>query len=87
MIIAAVEGIGGVGKTELAIQYSLLHLQLDSYPGGICWLRAREQDIGLQIVEFARTDLDLQPPDDLELPQRVHWCWKHWHQENTLIVM
>ena len=40
VVIAAVEGMGGVGKTELAIQYSLLHLQLQNYPGGICWLRA-----------------------------------------------
>ena len=87
VIIAAVEGMGGVGKTELAIQYSLLHLQLHSYPGGICWLRAREQNIGLQIVEFARTDLGLQPPEDLELPERVRWCWKHWHQGNKLIVV
>lgn len=37
VVIAAVSGMGGVGKTELAIQYSLLHLQLHNYPGGICW--------------------------------------------------
>ena len=87
VVIAAVEGMGGVGKTELAIQYSLLNLQLDTYPGGICWIRAREQDIGLQIVNFARTDLDLNPPDDLELPDRVRWCWKRWREGNTLIVL
>lgn len=86
VVIAAVEGMGGVGKTELAIQYSLLNLQLDTYPGGICWIRAREQDIGLQIVNFARTDLDLKPPDDLELQDRVRWCWKRWREGNTLIV-
>ena len=87
VVIAAVEGMGGVGKTELAIQYSLLHLQLHTYPGGICWLRAREQDIGLQIVNFARTDLGLEPPEDLELPDRVRWCWKRWLEGNTLIVL
>jgi tetratricopeptide (TPR) repeat protein len=87
VVIAAVEGMGGVGKTELAIQYSLLHLQLHTYPGGICWLRAREEDIGLQIVQFARTDLGLQPPDDLELPERVRWCWQHWQQGDTLLVL
>jgi tetratricopeptide (TPR) repeat protein len=87
VVIAAVEGMGGVGKTELAIQYSLLHLQSHNYPGGICWLRATESDIGLQIVQFALTDLSLQPPEDLELEQRVRWCWKHWQQENTLLVL
>ena len=87
VVIAAVEGMGGVGKTELAIQYSLLNLQLKTYPGGICWLRSRDQDIGLQIVNFARTDLDLNPPDDLELPDRVRWCWKRWREGNTLIVL
>jgi hypothetical protein len=85
--IAAVEGMGGVGKTELAIQYSLLHLQSNTYPGGICWLRARNEDLGLQIVNFARTDLGLQPPDDLELPERVRWCWQRWHEGNTLLIL
>ncbi len=87
VVIAAVEGMGGVGKTELAIQYSLLHLHLSNYPGGICWLRAREQDIGLQIVNFARTDLGLKPPDDFELSEQVRWCWKCWREGNTLIVL
>ncbi|BBD58560.1 NB-ARC domain-containing protein [Nostoc sp. HK-01] len=87
VVIASVEGMGGVGKTELAIQYSLLHLQLQSYPGGICWLQGRTEDIGLQITQFARTDLGLPIPDDLELPERVRWCWQHWREGNTLIVL
>ena len=86
--ITALEGMGGIGKTELAIQYSLLHLQLDSYPGGICWLGgAQELDIGSQIVNFVRTSLGLQPPDSLELLDTVRWCWNHWRQGDTLIVV
>ncbi|MBV8885046.1 MAG: tetratricopeptide repeat protein [Chroococcidiopsidaceae cyanobacterium CP_BM_RX_35] len=62
-------------------------LKLHTYPGGICWLQAREQDIGLQIVNFAQTDLSLQPPDELELPERVRWCWTHWSEGKKLIVL
>lgn len=61
---------------------------MHTYSGGICWLRAREENIGLQIIEFAKTDLDLQPPEDLDLPGQVRWCWQHWqHPGNTLVVV
>ena len=57
VVIAAVESMAGIGKTELTIQHSLLHLHLNTYPSGICWLQATKEDIGLQIVEFATTNL------------------------------
>jgi tetratricopeptide (TPR) repeat protein len=79
--------MSGVGKTELALQYCLLHLRLHSYPGGICWLRARESDIGLQIIQFATIDLGKKPPEDLELPEQVRWCWQNWQQGITLVVL
>jgi len=86
-VIAAVQGMAGIGKTELATQYSLLHLQLNSYPAGICWLRARDENVGLQIIQFCRTSLDLKPPDDInDLLEKVRWCWQHWTQGNTLVV-
>ncbi|MGK7896958.1 MAG: tetratricopeptide repeat protein [Xenococcus sp. (in: cyanobacteria)] len=85
--IAHLEGMGGIGKTELAIVYSLTNLQCNTYPGGICWLFCREQDIGLQIVNFARNYLGLNPPEDLELLDQVKWCWQRWKEGNTLIVL
>ena len=85
-MIAAVEGMGGVGKTELAIQYSLQHLKLN--PGGICWLRGNDPDIGSQIIQFTRIDLGKELPDDLKLPEeKLRWCWQNWQQGNTLIVL
>ncbi|ELS03524.1 Tfp pilus assembly protein PilF [Xenococcus sp. PCC 7305] len=85
--IAHLEGMGGIGKTEMAIVYSLISLKDDIYPGGICWLRCREENIGLKIVDFARTKLNLEPPEDLELPGKVDWCWTNWREGNTLIVL
>lgn len=77
--------MGGIGKTELAWQYADRQRQVGTYPGGICWLRAREE-VGTQIVSFARSCLDLEPPEDQELLERVAWCWHRWNSGNALIV-
>jgi len=87
--------MGGIGKTELAIQYAQLHL-LD-YLGGICWLTAASVDIGEQIIKFATTKLDLKIPNDLgkdksekdKLPEKVEYCWSHWSNSphRTLIII
>ncbi len=84
--ISAISGMGGIGKTELALQYALKHLALKSYLGGICWLKARE-DVGLQIVLFARSHINFSIPEDLELAAQVVWCWRNWEQKETLIVL
>jgi tetratricopeptide (TPR) repeat protein len=84
--ISAISGMGGIGKTELALQYAYQHVESPTYPGGICWLRARE-DLGIQIVSFAQTGLDLSPPEDLELAEKVTWCWQHWRQGAVLVVL
>ncbi|MDX2212034.1 MAG: tetratricopeptide repeat protein [Oculatellaceae cyanobacterium bins.114] len=83
--ISAVSGMGGIGKTELAAQYALQQRDMGTYPGGICWLKARE-DLGTQIVLFARSHLRLTIPEDLELPEQVTYCWHNWHPGTTLIV-
>ncbi|MCX5981288.1 MAG: tetratricopeptide repeat protein [Nostocales cyanobacterium LacPavin_0920_SED1_MAG_38_18] len=86
-VISAVEGMGGIGKTELATQYSLLHLFLNSYLGGICWLSATNQNLGLQIIQFCRTHLGLNPPDDFDVLLQVKWCWQRWQQGKVLVVL
>ncbi|NEQ67119.1 MAG: tetratricopeptide repeat protein [Symploca sp. SIO2D2] len=85
--ICAISGMGGMGKTELALQYSLHYQQQNTYSGGMCWLQAGEADVGTQIVNFARTQLDLQPPDDLGLITQVSYCWRHWREGEVLVVL
>ncbi|MFW9259830.1 NB-ARC domain-containing protein [Nostoc sp. CALU 546] len=84
--ISAIAGMGGVGKTELAIQYALTHQE--DYSGGMCWLRARDKNIGRQIVDFAQNNLDLKIPEHIKgLDNQVSWCWQHWQEGNILIVL
>ena len=79
MAITAVVGMGGIGKTELALQYVRAYAD-SNYPGGVCWLEARDQDIASQILAFAAAYLDLHPADELPLAARIAYCWNRWPQ-------
>ena len=83
--VSAIEGMGGIGKTELALQYAAGAWQSGTYSGGVCWLRAREE-VGTQIISFARSCLELIPPDDLELVEKVRWCWGRWREGMALLI-
>jgi len=85
LAISSIHGMGGVGKTELALQYGLKYLQLESYTGGVCWLRSGV-NVGIQIVEFARRQLSLEPPEELELVGQVGYCWRHWRDGEVLTI-
>ncbi|WP_367142139.1 tetratricopeptide repeat protein [Moorena sp. SIO1F2] len=85
LAICAIAGMGGVGKTELALQYALSYQ--DNYPGGRCWFPVRGLDLGIQVVSFGRTELGLTIPDDLEFKEQVRYCWRHWPEGTVLIVL
>ena len=63
--ISAIAGMGGVGKTELATQYARQH-EAD-YPGGICWLNARDTNLAAEIIQFYQFYVDNQR----EIPQEL----------------
>jgi tetratricopeptide (TPR) repeat protein len=82
----AVVGMPGVGKSELALHYA--HSYGHNYPGGICWVNAREEGIAVQIVQFGRR-LGLVPLEDDEPTNQLRYCWQNWPNapEPVLIVI
>ncbi|MDG2616876.1 tetratricopeptide repeat protein [Thermoleptolyngbya sichuanensis XZ-Cy5] len=86
--ITALHGMGGVGKTELALQYATAKLREGAYPGGVCWLGAREQELGIQITQYFQAQLGLSLPDGLDdLAAQVGYCWRHWREGEVLVVV
>jgi hypothetical protein len=78
-------GQGGVGKTELAIQYSWRYLE--EYPGGCCWLNPQAAELETQLVEFAIVNFpNFNFPSGLSLAGQVAYCWKKWQPGNVLLV-
>jgi NB-ARC domain len=77
--------MGGLGKTELAIQYTRKYL--NAYPGGICWVFAGDFETGPQIVKFAEAQLGLKIPEGLELLNQISFCWRHWPSGEVLLVL
>jgi tetratricopeptide (TPR) repeat protein len=79
--------MGGIGKTELALQYAIDQLKQGQYPAGCCWLRARDREIATEIVTFAQVHLGLSPLDQLEIEDQVRFCWQRWPEGAALVVL
>ncbi|MDN5103742.1 tetratricopeptide repeat protein [Aliarcobacter butzleri] len=50
--VAKFEGMGGLGKTQLAVEY--VHKYKDTYPNGVLWL-TMDQDIDEQLITLGKT--------------------------------
>jgi hypothetical protein len=88
-ITAAVVGMGGVGKTELAIQYARKHLNLNTYRGGVCWVTV--SDFPTKLMEFTRTNNFISPSFKFDvlgpLKEQIQFCWNNWAKGDVLIVI
>jgi tetratricopeptide (TPR) repeat protein len=76
---AYLTGMGGVGKSELAIQHA--YGSLDLYRGGILRLDARQwlDAMALQVVTFCRGVFpDLALPEDKSPTELLPLCWSQW---------
>ena len=84
--IFGIAGMGGIGKTELALQYAQTYQ--DEYPGSLCWFSVRGENLVTQIIEFARSCLKIFPPDELDSDKaKLNYCWQNWRSEPSLIVL
>jgi hypothetical protein len=76
---AYLTGMGGVGKSELAIQHA--YGSFDLYRGGILRLDARQglDAMALQVVTFCRGVFpDLALPEDKSPTELLPLCWSQW---------
>lgn len=75
-IAAATSGMGGVGKTELAVEYAVRYD--GDYPAGVWWLSGRE--IVGQVLSYA-VRMGLPPTGTLSSDvQKVQECYAFWKQ-------
>ena len=86
-ITAVVTGMAGVGKTELALQYSLLSEKELNYPGGICWIKVRERSVAEQLLGFAKSQLGLFLAEDWSLEERISFCWSNWQPPGDVLIV
>ncbi|HEY9830595.1 MAG TPA: NB-ARC domain-containing protein [Stenomitos sp.] len=83
--ITDVTGQGGVGKTELAAQYSWRYLE--DYPGGCCWLNPQGTELATQLVEFGVVNFpNFNCPKELSLESQLLYCWRNWQKGSVLLV-
>jgi tetratricopeptide (TPR) repeat protein len=88
--VTALVGMGGIGKTELTVQYARQHVP--DYPGGVCWLHARTGDLLAQVIAYAQNTLGLDVPQEyrgqlLTLEQQLQWCWHYWEPAGRVLLV
>ncbi|MEL6472307.1 MAG: NB-ARC domain-containing protein, partial [Cyanobacteria bacterium J06623_4] len=85
LAITAINGMGGIGKTELARQYARTYAA--DYPDGVCWVLVRDAEVASQIVNFAVAYLDLEVPEGLALTAQLAYCWNRWPGGGRVLVV
>jgi tetratricopeptide (TPR) repeat protein len=88
--VVAIVGMGGMGKSELAIQYASSYQS--AYPGGICWINARSGDVLTQLIQYCQLQLDLGLPQELarqplSLTDMATWYVAHWPLAGDVLIV
>ncbi|MFN9062485.1 MAG: tetratricopeptide repeat protein, partial [Pseudanabaena sp.] len=82
-------GMGGVGKTELAIQYALSQEFQQRYVA-CYWFSLNEGNLASLVLQKAAPYLampeEIQKSDNVY--EQVKWCWQNWHPlEGEVLVI
>ncbi|MGK7944225.1 MAG: tetratricopeptide repeat protein, partial [Microcystaceae cyanobacterium] len=86
VIVCAVEGLGGIGKSALALEYAERY---KNFYAGQYWLGLQVSDLATEIVNFASDYLEI--PESFigkSLAEQCQWYWHHWlPKEGNLLVI
>lgn len=89
-VISAVAGMGGLGKTQLAVRYASQNKA--KFPGGVCWLNGQTGNLATQVILKAEFDLKLKGLDRakeqlIETDEIALWCWRHWQPDGQVLIV
>jgi hypothetical protein len=85
VIVCAVEGMGGVGKTEIALQYATRYQQ--EYVARY-WLSLREMGLAQAVVIIASPYLDLpETMQSASLDEQAAWYWQNWLPDSGKLLV
>ncbi|GDX82606.1 hypothetical protein LBMAG42_44170 [Deltaproteobacteria bacterium] len=80
---ANIYGLGGVGKTQLAVEYA--HRHRGDYPDGVMWISANEE-LPAQLAAMAVSQLGYPPDDKQENLVGLARQWLNTHRQYLLIL-
>ncbi|MEM6501129.1 MAG: tetratricopeptide repeat protein [Cyanobacteria bacterium P01_C01_bin.89] len=88
--IAGVVGMGGVGKSELAVQFARQLGSADKFPGGVVWLSGARllADLIAVAESWFLTKADRVSLDQVESEVgKAQFCWARWPAGAVLVVV